>query len=550
MESPEPITTDEVPVGFLRRHSIFALPLTLTALLCALAFLTPARSNPILVWTLCGVGAGLLFWQAILLFQVERSGRQMTLEFVPTKAHYVQAILHLSIFAYWGFYWRIVYSVAHLIAAQIVFLYVFDMLLCWSRRDRWRLGFGPLPIIFSTNLFLWFKDDWFFFQFLMVATGALGKEFIRWQKDGRDTHIFNPSGLSLSVFSIVLILTGTTDYTWGNEIAATLNLAPHMYLWIFLVGLVVQSLFSVTLMTLSAAVALWLLNLVYTQITGVYYFIDTGIPIAVFLGLHLLVTDPSTSPRTNFGRVIFGSLYGLSVAALYALLELFEAPQFYDKLLCVPLLNLSVQIIDRMARRSVFGRISLWSDARGAQRLNLLSMATWGVLFSFMLGTGFVEGDHPGESLEFWGKACEKKQRKGCERLIRALDFQSGIGSSRASNQLAIHYLEGKITEQDPIAAAMLFARACDQGDLNTCANLAKLYIIHDLGNPDDVARAISQLEASGFDASGRNPYFIGLAYSTGRARPVDKNKALTFFQLSCDAGWPDACSQLAAIGK
>ena len=59
----------------------------------------------------------------------------------------------------------------------------------------------------------------------------------RWQKNGRDTHIFNPSGLSLSVFSIVLILTGTTDYTWGNEIAATLNLAPHMYLWIFLVGL-------------------------------------------------------------------------------------------------------------------------------------------------------------------------------------------------------------------------------------------------------------------------------------------------------------------------
>jgi hypothetical protein len=168
-------------VSFLRRHSIFALPLTLTVLLCALAFLTPARSNPILVRTFCGVGIGLLLWQLILLFWAVRSGRRMTLEFVPTKAHYIQAILHLSIFAYWGFYWRNVYSEAHLIAAQIVFLYVFDMLLCWSRRDRWRLGFGPLPIIFSTNLFLWFKDDWFFFQFLMVATGALGKELIRWQ---------------------------------------------------------------------------------------------------------------------------------------------------------------------------------------------------------------------------------------------------------------------------------------------------------------------------------------------------------------------------------
>jgi hypothetical protein len=550
MAPPEPITTDEAPVSFLRRHAIFALPFTLTVLLCAFAFLTPVRSNPILVRTFCGVGVGLLLWQLILLFQTARSGRRLTLEFVAFKTHYVQAVLHTGIFAYWGFFWRNVYAEAHLIAAQIIFLYAFDMLLCWSRRERWRLSFGPIPIIFSTNLFLWFKDDWFFFQFLMVATGALGKELIRWHKNGKKVHIFNPSGFSLSVFSLALILTGTTDYTWGSEIAVSLYDPPHMYLVIFLVGVIVQYLFSVTLMTFAAAAALWVLNLVYTQITGVYFFVDVGIPIAVFVGLHLLVTDPSTSPRTNVGRVIFGSVYGLSVAALYTLLELGGAPQFYDKLLCVPLLNLSVQIIDRIAGAGVLGRISRWSDARGAKKLNLLSIAAWGALFSFMLSTGFIGGTHPGESVEFWGQACEKRQRKACERLIRALDFHSEQGSSRASNQLAIHLLEGKITEKDPIAAAMLFARACDQGDLNTCANLAKLYIIHDLGNPDDVARAISQLEASGFDASGRNPYFIGLAYSTGRGRPVDKNKALAFFQQSCDAGWPEACSQLEATGK
>ena len=93
---------------------------------------------------------------------------------------------------------------AHLIAAQLVFAYAFDALLTWSRRDTYTLGFGPFPIIFSTNLFLWFKPDWFYLQFLMVAVGFAAKAFIQWTKDGRRVHIFNPSSFTLGVFSLVL----------------------------------------------------------------------------------------------------------------------------------------------------------------------------------------------------------------------------------------------------------------------------------------------------------------------------------------------------------
>ena len=74
------------------------------------------------------------------------------------------------------------------------------------------------------------------------------------------------------------------------------------------------------------------------------------VPIAVFLGMHLLFTDPSTSPRTELGRVTFGVLYGLSTVGLYQLLGLAGLPTFYDKLLQVPLLNLSVRWLDRAAR--------------------------------------------------------------------------------------------------------------------------------------------------------------------------------------------------------
>ena len=87
-----------------------------------------------------------------------------------------------------------------------MFAYAFDALLAWSRRDTYTFGFGPFPIIFSTNLFLWFKPDWFYLQFLLVAVGFAAKELIRWNKDGRRVHIFNPSSFTLAVFSLALLL--------------------------------------------------------------------------------------------------------------------------------------------------------------------------------------------------------------------------------------------------------------------------------------------------------------------------------------------------------
>ena len=162
----------------------------------------------------------------------------------------------------WGWYWREVYHYAPLILAQIVFVNTLDMLVCWSRRDSWILGFGPFPIVLSTNLFLWFRDDWFFQQFLLVATGVLCKEYITWTRDGRRVHIFNPSAIALAIFSVGLLVTQSTHITWGEEVAVTLGRPPNIYLDIFLVGLVVQALFSVTLVTLSAATAL------YTAVTA------------------------------------------------------------------------------------------------------------------------------------------------------------------------------------------------------------------------------------------------------------------------------------------
>ena len=240
-----PVTQDVKP-----RFSPLWLPALLTLIFAGFALLPRVNANPGLNSSFWASAAFLLAGLGALWWNVARTGRTLTFEFVPRPVHWVQMIMHSSVYAYWGWYWREVYHEIPLIAAQVVFLYVLDMLVCWFRRDNWILGFGPIPIILSMNLFLWFRDDWFYLQFVMVAIIVFGKEFVKWKRDGHLTHIFNPSAFALFLTSIVLLATRSTAITWGAEISTTFNNPPNIYLEIFLLGLVVQGLFSVTLVTL------------------------------------------------------------------------------------------------------------------------------------------------------------------------------------------------------------------------------------------------------------------------------------------------------------
>jgi hypothetical protein len=154
----------------------------------------------------------------------------------------------------------------------------------------------------------------------MVALGFVAKAVILWSRDGRRTHIFNPSSFPLAVFSLALLATRSTGITFGPEIATTQFFPPHIYLVLFLIGLPGQFFFGVTSMTMSAVITTWLFGRLYFAATGIYFFYDSYIPIAVFLGMHLLFNDPSTSPRSELGRIVHGVLYGLGTVLFYEIL--------------------------------------------------------------------------------------------------------------------------------------------------------------------------------------------------------------------------------------
>jgi hypothetical protein len=424
-----------------------------------------------------------------------------------------------------------------MILAQIIFVYALDMLVCWWRRDKWILGFGPLPIILSTNLFLWFRDDWFFLQFLMVATGVLGKEFIKWKRDGKLTHIFNPSALALFIFSVGLILTRSSGISWGEWIANTFSSPHHIYVEIFLVGLVVQGLFSVTLVTLSAAATLFLLGLSYTHATGVYNFVDSNIPAAVFLGLHLLVTDPATSPRTTLGKIVFGFLYGAGVFLLYPAEAWLGIPRFYDKLLCVPLLNLSVRALDRYSRAlAARFRPPAWISERTPRQANAFHMAVWIALFAVMMGTGFLAKglDHPGGTTDFWYKACQEGRLNGCREWVRLLNTTCAIQDATSCVALGHLQQEGRLVPRDSLKAGKNFGAACDLGLDAGCASLAAF--VRD-GGEGVLSRACD-------GGDGVSCFLLGWQIVL-KGAAADPTRAAALFERSCAAGWARGCGAL-----
>lgn len=532
-------------------------PIAITLLFLAFLFIPRVQENERVVWAFAGTAGVLFTWTLVLWATVKKSNFSFPIEFAPPlKSHYIQGSVQFLVYCYWGYYWREVYTEAPLIVGQLVFLYCFDALLSWSRGRAWRLGFGPLPIILSCNIFMWFKDDWYAFQFLLIATCALGKEFVKWTREGRRTHIFNPSAFGLALFSVVLIFTNTTDNTLVGRIADKFASPPHIYLVVFSLGLVVQYFFSVTLMTVAAASTLILMGLIYFWATGTYYFVFTNIPAPVFLGFHLLVTDPSTSPRGNVGRVIFGAFYGVLTFLFFGFLTSYGSLTVYDKLLPIPILNLSVQWIDRISKTGFLGKISSWEMKFDRKKWNMAHIAIWVGLFGWMLTTGFVEGPQEGSNDQFWRKALAEGKTGAGKGLIEVLKWQSRQGFAPAWNELGGMYLDGKLLTKDPLLAARCFSQASKLGSVAGSANLVTQFMSQP--NPKavkSVTMAFEHLEQECNKGDGKNDgvggaifHLLGTAYEQGKGRPMDKKRAVEYYKNGCALGDKPSCEALTKM--
>jgi hypothetical protein len=535
--------------------SVFALP--------------RVQAEPGLQWAFGGAIALLGGWCLAL----RARGRALPVQLWLRTPHYVQAGVQAGVYLYWALYWPQVQSQLPLILAQIPLVMLLEACVSWTKGRDYRLGFSAVPIVGSTNLFLWFRDPVFAWQLVIIAGAWASKEFVKWRRAGfdgqiRETHIFNPSAIVLALAGLAMIITQTAHHSWAAEISTTLGNPPGAYENIFLMGLIVLSFVPSVLITLSATLTRLGLGWIFLQLNGWYRFLDTGIPIAVWLGMTLLATDPASTPRRGLGKVIFGVLYAGSVFVLYGVLKGLERPPspgdaglhvtYFDKLLFLPVLNLSVRWIDALAGWLQPRLSALWPAVLRHPKLHL---AAWMGVF-LLVRPQLV--DHPGRTVEFWEGACttpgsipcdflhlrydddcdrlqiaeacvnsaamETDRGRAKQRYMQACDLKSGLAC------LQVARLSTDVNEQKVVSRT-----ACQLGEKDACAGLGQLALrALQQGDPRAAIPDLKQVCDAGIAEACAN---LSLAYGRGMGVKRDFQEANRLRQKACDLGFTRACA-------
>jgi hypothetical protein len=281
--------------------------------------------------------------------------------------HLIPAIIQALIFLYWSVYWSGVRDHASSIAMQLALAFAADAAFSFARTGLWRVGASPFPVVLSTNLFVWFNPPG---VILSILVAFASKAFLH--RSGR--HFLNPSAMGLSV-------TGLLSYAAPGLISVgglfhLMNLAPNIAELMVLLAILPQMRFRILPISIAAVAALRFENN------------PTVLRPPMILAVALLATDPSTIPKTDAGKALFGLLIGFGIVFSSWALRTAGYIDDFAKVLPIPLANLLVPHLDRLGAAVVTPAQAALARAWKAFRRrdgaffqrpvpNLLFVATW-----------------------------------------------------------------------------------------------------------------------------------------------------------------------------
>lgn len=293
--------------------------------------------------------AVLAAWIIALVVAIVRRG-PITFDF--RLPHAVPAAIQLLLLTYWSLYWPGVSARVPSILLQIALAYAVDAAVMFGVFRRWKISFGPLPIVLSANLFAWLSTIG---AVVCVVVAVSSRAFFR----RGERHIFNPSALGLAVAGLLSIL---TPYVALGGVFHAMRATPNMAELLLLLALLPQVRFRIVLATVGVVLGQMVFDPDVSHLATASFLVMFA----------LFITDPATMPSTPLGRLCFGLFIGLTIPIARFLLHSQHAPDDLQKVLPVPFANLLVPWFDQLGARfgARFNRVL-------NPRWNLAHVALW-----------------------------------------------------------------------------------------------------------------------------------------------------------------------------
>jgi hypothetical protein len=263
------------------------------------------------------------------------------LERVSIKfTHALPAMLQGIIFGYWASYWPEAFAQLLVIGVQLAVAYAFEFLLMWTLRRPYTFGLGPLPIVLSANLFVWFAPGEILLGTLLIAVALSSKALL--VSGGR--HIFNPSVLGVSVLGALCIL--FPSWFWYHDISTDFGRPPYMPYLILALALIPQFRLRTTQVSVGAIVAMLGIMMTVFALTGYKKAPSPWWP-PWLLAITLLAPDPATIPSGAVARFLFGLFVGSGFYVFAKVLEYSVGTDYFAKVIPIAIANYMVPGFER-----------------------------------------------------------------------------------------------------------------------------------------------------------------------------------------------------------
>ncbi len=212
--------------------------------------------------------------------------------------------------------------------------YSTELLLEWiaawreKRKSRFSGGIGPLmDFLLSAHIsglavgMLLYANDRLWPIAFAGATAIASKSLFRVMLEGRERHIFNPSNLGITLTLLVFPWVGIAPaYMFTENISGSAD-------WILVgtivvIGGLLNSKVTRRLPLIVGWLAAFVLQSYVRSILTETSFVAGLVPmtgVAFILFTFYMVTDPSTTPRTSRGQLLFGAWVALVYGVLMSL---------------------------------------------------------------------------------------------------------------------------------------------------------------------------------------------------------------------------------------